>query len=292
VLSATSTRRFLDSSLTSTIFLERRLRAHLVVRDRLLFDTRYAPPARKARPFVHVYASLTGVLHADDAPPRDGPQVYVLAEHEFDRVTAVAPTFRSWGAPCTIVELRVHASDVRRPIGLGRGPLAISDAAWRAYAAFADRPAPRTLTALLDALGASEVVDPALATSIVDDEPDRFARIWDVLRPLYEDLATSTSLKQVAVLAGLSLRQLGRDLGDFTRTFGLYGNGFREAMRVVRLRAACLLLSAPGASPSEVARTVGYGSLDAMGRAFRDAHLPAPSTVQAAVAYESLGTIT
>ena len=42
-------------------------------------------------------------------------------------------------------------------------------------------------------------------------------------------------------------------------------------MRVLRLRAAVLLLSAPGGTPSDVARTVGYGSLDAMGRAFRDA---------------------
>ena len=47
----------------------------------------------------------------------------------------------------------------------------------------------------------------------------------------------------------------------------------------------CLLLSAPAATPSEVAKAVGYGSLDAMGRAFRDATLPAPSVVHAAVRY-------
>ena len=58
-----------------------------------------------------------------------------------------------------------------------------------------------------------------------------------------------------------------------------------DAMRVLRLRAAVLMLSAPGSTPSDVARTVGYGSLDAMGRAFRDAALPAPSVVQAAVKY-------
>jgi len=38
-------------------------------------------------------------------------------------------------------------------------------------------------------------------------------------------------------------------------------------------------------APSDVARAVGYGSLDAMGRAFRDAQLPAPSVVQEAVRY-------
>jgi len=46
-----------------------------------------------------------------------------------------------------------------------------------------------------------------------------------------------------------------------------------------------LFLSAPGGTPSEVAKAVGYGSLDAMGRAFRDAKLPAPSVVQEAVRY-------
>jgi AraC-like DNA-binding protein len=59
-------------------------------------------------------------------------------------------------------------------------------------------------------------------------------------------------------------------------------------MRVLRLRAACLMLSAPAGTPSEVARAVGYGSLDAMGRAFRDASLPAPSVVQEAVRYRVL----
>jgi AraC-like DNA-binding protein len=105
------------------------------------------------------------------------------------------------------------------------------------------------------------------------------------MRPLYQDLATSASLKQIAALAGLSLRQLGRDLRDLTRTFGLFGVGFRDAMRVLRLRAAVLLLSAPDGTPSDVSRTVGYGSLDAMGRAFRDANLSAPSIVQEAVRY-------
>ncbi|MDX2093227.1 MAG: hypothetical protein SFX73_35620, partial [Kofleriaceae bacterium] len=121
--------------------------------------------------------------------------------------------------------------------------------------------------------------------TVVKDEPERFVRLWDVLRPLYEDLATSASLKQIAIVAKLSLRQLGRDLGDLTRTFGLFGAGFRDAMRVLRLRAAVLLLSSPGASPSDVAKGVGYGSLDAMGRAFRDASLPAPSVVQEYVRY-------
>jgi len=138
---------------------------------------------------------------------------------------------------------------------------------------------------LIATLGAADVLSRDLIASVVANEPERFLRLWAVMRPLYQDLATSASLKQIAALAGLSLRQLGRDLRDLTRTFGLFGTGFRDAMRVLRLRAAVLLLSAPDGSPSDVARTIGYGSLDAMGRAFRDAHLPAPSIVQEAVRY-------
>jgi transcriptional regulator GlxA family with amidase domain len=52
---------------------------------------------------------------------------------------------------------------------------------------------------------------------------------------------------------------------------------------VLRLRVAALLLSAPAATVADVASAVGYGSAIAMARAFRDAKLPPPSSVQAAV---------
>jgi transcriptional regulator GlxA family with amidase domain len=143
--------------------------------------------------------------------------------------------------------------------------------------------------ALVSALATANVVSRGLAASVVTTEPERFVRLWAVIRPLYQNLATSASLKQIAQLTDLSLRQLGRDLTDLTQTFGLFGAGFRDAMRVLRLRASVLLLSAPDATPSDVAHTVGYGSLDAMGRAFRDAHLPAPSVLQQAVRFRDPG---
>jgi AraC-like DNA-binding protein len=290
VLSATSTRHFGTSTLKSTIFLERRLRVHLVNRDRLLYASAFAPPAKKASDYVHVYASLRGTFEIAGAAPVDGPQVHVLAESEFDRVIAGSKTFRSYGAPCVIVELRVKSTDLQRPIGLEHGPLELPPAVWDAYHALEREGTEPAVHRLVVALGEAGVLSSDLTSSVVAEEPDRFTRVWTVVRPLYEDLATSTSLKQIATIAGLSLRQLGRDLGDFTRTFGLFGAGFRDAMRVLRLRAAVLLLSAPDGTPSDVARVVGYGSLDAMGRAFRDARLPAPSVVQEAVRYRGNST--
>jgi len=285
MLSATSTRPFGSSTLQTTIFLERRFRAHLVSRDRLLFDTAYSPPAKKPSPFVHLYVTLKGSFSVDGKPPVVGPQAYMLAETEFDRVLPGSSKFRSWGNPGVICELRIPAADVRRPIGMGHGPLELPPTVWEAYSALEATRSEAALHEVIVRLGEAGVLSKDLTSSVVAQEPDRFVRLWTVLRPLYEDLATSASLKQIAIVAKLSLRQLGRDLGDLTRTFGLFGAGFRDAMRVLRLRAAVLMLSAPGGTPSDVARTVGYGSLDAMGRAFRDALLPAPSIVQEAVRY-------
>lgn len=285
MLSATSNRTFGASTLQSTVFLERRLRAHLVTRDRLLYDTAFSSRGRVPGGVAHLYVTLRGALQIAGGPPLAGPHAYVLAETEFDHVVPGARTFRSFGAPCEIVELRVAAADVRRPIGLDRGPLELPPRVWDAYHELARARSEAAVHRLIEVLCEAGVLSGDVTASVVTAEPERFLRVWSVLKPMYGDLATSASLKQIAAIARLSLRQLGRDLRDFTSTFNLYGGGFREAMRVLRLRAAVTLLSAPGGSPSDVARAVGYGSLDAMGRAFRDAHLPAPSIVQEAVRY-------
>jgi transcriptional regulator GlxA family with amidase domain len=80
----------------------------------------------------------------------------------------------------------------------------------------------------------------------------------------------------------MSMRQVGRDAKEMATTFG-FGHGYRDSLLVLRLRVAALLLSAPEATVADVAATVGYGGAIAMARAFRDAKLPAPSAVQAAV---------
>ena len=288
MLSAQSHLDFGGSVLESTVFLERRLRLHMVRRDRLVFDTAYAAPAKRATSFVHLFAQLSGTFTVAGAPTLTGPCAFALSETEFDRVQPGSLTFRSLGARCTIVEARIHAEDLRCPVGLAHGPIALSDTVWAAYHALEATRSEAAVHGLLTALGNSEVLSPELIASVVTSEPERFLRLWTVMRPLYQSVATSTTLKQIATLTDLSLRQSGRDLAELTRTFGLFGTGFRDAMHLLRLRAAVLLLSAPDGTPSDVSRAVGYGSLDAMGRAFRDARLPAPSVVQGAVRFREL----
>jgi AraC-like DNA-binding protein len=80
--------------------------------------------------------------------------------------------------------------------------------------------------------------------------------------------------------ARLTERQVRRDVVRMQENFDLFDHGFREVVHRWRLTAAVLLLSAPNLSATEVAGAVGYGSLTAMGRAFKQAHLPSPSQVR------------
>jgi AraC-like DNA-binding protein len=285
MLSAESHLEFGGSTLQSTVFLERRLRLHMVRRDRLVFDSTYAAPARGTSPVAHLFAQLSGSFVIAGRPPVTGPCAFLLAESEFDRVVPGSLTFRSSGARCTIIEARVLAEDLQRPVGLEHGAIELDDTVWAAYHALEASRSEVAVHDLIGTLCATGIVAQRLAASVVQTEPDRFLRLWNAMRPLYQRTSISASLKQISQLTDLSLRQLGRDFTDLTHTFGLFGAGFRDAMRMLRLRAAVLLLSAPDGTPSEVARVIGYGSLDAMGRAFRDAHLPAPSVVQAAVRF-------
>jgi AraC-like DNA-binding protein len=289
MLSATSHRTFGASTLSSTIFLERRFRARLVHRDRLLFDTAFSAPFELPSTYVHLYATLRGAFQPAGGPLTTGPQAWLLADAEMDRVTEASATFRSWGAPCVIVELRIPAPDLRVPIGLRHGPLELPAAVWDAFHALEASPELPALLQLMVRLSEANVLSNDLSTSIVREEPERYVRLWDVLRPMYEEQSPSLSLKQIAAIARLSLRRVVRDFNDLTGEFGLFGAGFRDAMRVLRLRVATLMLSAPDCTPTTVAKSVGYGSLEAMGRAFRDAQLPSPSLVQAAVRYPEPG---
>ena len=135
-------------------------------------------------------------------------------------------------------------------------------------------------SALLDALAATGITKGSV--TIEPEEPERYRRLWEALKPLYQTYGGTASLKQLANSLEMSMRQVGRDAKELAATFG-FGSGYRDALLVLRLRSAALLLSAPEGTVAEVATAVGYGSPIAMARAFRDAKLPAPSVVQAAL---------
>ena len=97
-------------------------------------------------------------------------------------------------------------------------------------------------------------------------------------------LAGEWTMGEAAEAVGLSVRQLRRDIDGFVDAFQFGLGGWRHEMRRLRLKIAALGLSAEGATVAEVARATGYGSTEAMARAFREAGLPPPSTVLSAFA--------
>ncbi|MDX2091284.1 MAG: AraC family transcriptional regulator [Kofleriaceae bacterium] len=281
-----------ESRLKAAIFLERRFRVYVAWRDRLLFDTKFAPPAQRPSGVITLLFVLEGTVSVDHGPPQVGPIALAFAEHEFERVVPGAPTLRSWGAPYVAVELRLKTTEVPpnfASVSLARGPLSVPPPVWEAATAFVEtiatgRTSTDELRRWLAALAAAGIVSDELSESI-QDEPEHLRRLWSVLAAGFARHATSLSLLQIKRELGLSFRQLYRDASDLADTFDLLGDGFRSTLKLLRLRAAVLWLSAPEATLIEIAKHVGYGSVAAMNRALREVGLPGPAALREQLRY-------
>jgi AraC-like DNA-binding protein len=284
VLAATSEVRIGTGRMRSTLVFERAVRGTVILRDRLVFDTRFAAAAGGGpEPVGHVFMLPAGRLVSDRGEVYRAPCAFVMSDGEIERRPRSARTFRTDGDRVHVIQLRVPREHLRAPIGLTEGPLDLGASCWDAAQAMIEG-APRSdagvLARLLVALAGANVVTAALPATLIADEPERFRRLWSALQPLYETYGATASLKQLAASLGMSMRQVGRDAKEMSAAFGI-GGGYRDALLVLRLRVAVLLLGAHDGSVAEVARAVGYGSPIALARAFRDAELPAPSLIQA-----------
>jgi AraC-like DNA-binding protein len=265
----------------TTLLLERSVRGTVVRRDRLAYDTRFAAAvAGKAEPVGHIFLLVAGRYAPAVGEAIHGPVGVILADDEFERLGANSRTFRTDGDQVHVIHLRYTREDIAAPIGMAAGHLRLPASFWDIARRVMDQPT--AIGDVFEALASAGVTRPAVR---IHEEPERYRRLWTALRPLYETYGGTVSLKQLAGSLEMSMRQVGRDAKELANTFG-GGNGFRDALLVLRLRVAVLLLSGPEATVGEVATLVGYGSAIAMARAFRDAKLPAPSVVQAAVRSE------
>jgi AraC-like DNA-binding protein len=283
MLVANTETRIGDAGVKSTLVLERGVRGTMFLRDRLAFDTRFAAAAAgKPEPVGHLFLLVAG-RWVTDGKALTAPVAHVLADEEMERPRAGAPTFRTDGERAHVIQLRIDRTALRAPIGLSHGPLALPSACWDAAGGMiADVGA---LGGLLVELTSAGVIAPGIGATAYADEPERLRRLWAALEPLFATYGGTTSIKQIASSLGMSIRQVGRDAKELSRTFGFSG-GYRDSLLLMRLRLAVLLLSAPEATIADVARLTGYGSAIAMARAFRDAKLPAPSVVQDAMRRE------
>ena len=230
---------------------------------------------------------LAGRVHLGDAT-FTGPVAFVLADNEIERVDPTrSRTFRIDSDVVRLLLLRIGLDDLRRPVGLSHGPISLPVSSWDACNALVSEwttPTSELLGTQLVALAAAGVIGARPGTTMQAEEPERFTRLWAKIAPRYATLEGSISLKLLAGELGLSTRQVGENFKELARTFGLgLGDGYRDTFRVLRLRAAALLLGAPDATITDVACAVGYGGTIAMARAFRDARLPPPIEIQSAL---------
>ncbi|HEX5059747.1 MAG TPA: AraC family transcriptional regulator [Kofleriaceae bacterium] len=255
-------------------------------RESLAFDTKFAASVSgKPEAVGHLFLMSAGRwLHAT-GETLQAPVAFLLGDDEIERLHKTSRTFRTDGAHVDVVQLRIAKPNLRAPVGIANGPIALPPPAWdaiRQLVAHAPRGDWQDVARLLDALASANVVTASMPKTVIAEEPERFRRLWEALEPLYSTYGATTSLKQLASSLGMSMRQVGRDAKELSAAFGI-GGGYRDALLMVRLRAAVLLLSAPEATVADVAKVVGYGSPIALARAFRDAKLPSPSVVQAAI---------
>jgi AraC-like DNA-binding protein len=285
VLAATSENRVGRSAVRTSLIFERAVRGTVIHREQLAFDTRFAAAAGgKPEPVGHLFMMVTGKLVTDRGDTLDGPVAFLLGDDEWERPRKDSRTFRTDGPVVDVLQLRVAKQQLRKPIGLDAGALALTPACWDAAAAMlAGVLEAAKLATLIDALAGAGVLATEMTTTVIAEEPERFRRLWEALQPLYQTYGATTSLKQLASSLGMSMRQVGRDAKELSAAFGI-GGGYRDALLMMRLRMGVLLLSAPDAAVADVAKIVGYGSAIAMARAFRDAKLPAPSAIQTELA--------
>jgi AraC-like DNA-binding protein len=284
VLVATSEARIGNSAVRSSLLFERQVRGTVIHRQLLSFDTRFAAAASgKPEPVGHLFMMLAGRFVSDRGEVMHGPVAFMLSDEEWERRGKTTRTFRTDGTQVEVVQLRIASEHIRVPIGLTAGAISLAPPTWNAVAALLARePDAPALAHLLDALTGDRII---VETPVVTEEPERFRRLWAAMAPLFQQHGATTSLKQLAGSLDMSMRQVGRDAKELSAAFGIAG-GYRDALLVLRMRLAVLLLSAPGASVADVAKLVGYGSPIAMARAFRDAKLPPPSSVQEAMSAE------
>ncbi|NVB78046.1 MAG: helix-turn-helix transcriptional regulator [Kofleriaceae bacterium] len=286
MLLATSENRLGASSVRSCLLFERAVRGTLVRREELAFDTRFAAAASgKPEPVGHLFLMLDGHYVSDRGEHLAGPFGLMLADDEWERRGNHSRTFRTDGPRVDVVQLRIAKEHLRAPIGLDAGPLRVPSACFDATRALLDAPDATALARLVDELARAGIVASSVTSTVIDEEPERFRRLWSALEPLYREYGATASLKQLASSLDMSMRQVGRDAKELSAAFGI-GGGYRDALLVLRLRMAVLMLAAKGAAVADVAKLVGYGSPIAMARAFRDAKLPSPSVIQGELAAE------
>jgi AraC-like DNA-binding protein len=262
----------------------------IIEADGITCDTRVFPPTdAPPKPIVCLELVVRGSYRTFGPLLEDtfGDRTALALRHE-DYQGASSErrfAFRAEGQPLIVVEW--HAP--RAIVGsLPRLPsvLSLCAEAWAAASRVGllseadDASLEAGVRSLVERLAGDGVVTDAGAAKALRAPPAPLARVWAALKPTIEHLALSVTAADLGAGADLSSSQVERAFRRWATAFALVGPGLRSVTHTLRLNTAVLFLSADDATVAEVAVATGYGSADAMARAFRDAGLASPSAVQ------------
>jgi AraC-like DNA-binding protein len=134
----------------------------------------------------------------------------------------------------------------------------------RAFALFRRMGAPFTLT----------------VEALVGEPSARDRRLAQALELELAHLASRATELHLGESVALSPRQLQRVVRDFGTRYHLYADDWRDIRNRWRLEIAAAMLSRPALPVAQIAKDVGYGSPNALARAFARAGLPSPAAVR------------
>lgn len=292
-----SRRELGEGLLEATMVAASGFAAAVVRRNHLAFDSAYVPALRRPAPNVVLYFLCSGGLEVNGSvtTQHHGPAVFLLDENTLEGVQGQPRVaFRSWGEPFLLVDLRVTSQHVIPAVGpQPAAPLVVSDAVWAAARAFADEAiasdssddrvtasCARLLATLTEAHVLRPEVMPAAPAADAPADEGRHGRLWSAIRDVAKRDDLLVSLEALASAAGLSVRHIARDVSAFTEAVNVPFVSWRVSTRRLRFKVAILAVSADALSIADAARLAGYGSVEAMARAFRDAGAPTPSRVR------------
>jgi AraC-like DNA-binding protein len=258
--------------------------------DGITCDTRVFPPTdAPAKPIVCLELLVRGSertfgpLLADTFGDRSA---LALRHEDYQGASSQRLfAFRAHGRPLVVVEWHAPRAIVGSLPPLP-AVLSLSDETWAAASRVGslseadDASLEANARSLVERLAAEGVVTEAGAARALRAPPSALVRVWAALKPTIEHLALSVTAADLGAAVDLSSSQVERAFRRWATAFALVGPGLRSVTHMFRLNTAVLFLSAEDATVAEVAAATGYGSADAMARAFRDAGLASPSAVQ------------
>lgn len=276
-----------EASLESCVFFARGLRVHLMTTRALTFDSRYLCPLEGQSDAAGTLVALiegqaTYRDSVGEAPQERTRTVFRFENDEYERRHINAPVLRLYGATRRSVEISMPREVMRMQTRFAVTPPEL-DAIVECMAndTLSHEERSRACIQLCDVLALHGLTSTRLSAQAQEAVPESVQRVCQALIRLYARLDTGAYLELLAGLAGVSPRQATRDMVMLLEMFPVSGRTFREMVKVLRIRRAALLLSAPNVTATAIAKDVGYGGLDAMARAFRDVGLPPPSAIRA-----------